>query len=319
MSRMKRFHKQIFARGVNWFLALLTIALALTACTPSEQISPEPEYIFDDLGRLVAINGTPERIISVAPSVTEILFALGLGEKVVGVTDYCNYPPEAQEIESIGGYTTPDEEKILALNPDLVIITHGTPIDVINSLDGLGLTVFCLQTTGLDDLLHDIRTVGEITNNEVEAQALTSELAARIQAVTSQTEGLEERPRVFYIIWNDPIWTVGSETFEDELIEKAGGVNICQNSTGYMTISIEEVVARNPEVIIAPTSHGPGREYIYEWATNTTALNTTDARENNRVYKIDGDLVQRPGPRLVKGLEWFAYFIHPEIFDEPEE
>ena len=183
----------------------------------------------------------------------------------------------------------------------------------------MGLTVFCLQTTGLDDLLHDIRTVGEITNNEVEAQALTSELAARIQAVTSQTEGLEERPRVFHIIWNDPIWTVGSETFEDELIEKAGGVNIGHNSTGYCIISIEEVVARNPEVIIAPTSHGPGGEAIYEWAMNTTALNTTDARKNDRVYEIDGDLVQRPGPRLVKGLEWFAYFIHPEIFDEPEE
>jgi len=318
---MKSSHKSISTRSLHWFLvALLSITLTLTACSPTEQKNVEDiEYIFDDLGRLVAINGTPQRIISLAPSSTEILFALGLGEKVVGVTDYCNYPPEAQEKESIGGYTTPDEEKILALNPDLVLIARGTPIDVINSLDGMGLTVFCLQTTGLDDLLHDIRTVGEITNNEVEAQALTSELAARIQAVTSQTEGLEERPRVFHIIWNDPIWTVGSETFEDELIEKAGGVNIGHNSTGYCIISIEEVVARNPAVIIAPTSHGPGGEAIYEWAMNTTALNTTDARKNDRVYEIDGDLVQRPGPRLVKGLEWFAYFIHPEIFDEPEE
>ncbi len=314
---MKRFCKQIFARGINWFLVLLSIALVLTACSPNGQT--DVEYVFDDLGRLVAINGTPQRIVSLAPSNTEILFALGLGEKVVGVTDLCNYPPEALNKTKVGGYTTPDEETILVLNPDLVLVAYGTPIDVINSLDGLGLTVFCIETISLVDLLHDIRTVGEITDNEVEAQALTSELAVRIQAVTSQTEELEERPRVFHIIWNDPIWTVGSGTFENVLIEKAGGVNICQNSTGYVTISIEEVVARNPEVIIAPTGHGPGGEYIYEWAMNTTALNTTDARKNDRAYKVDGDLVQRPGPRLVKGLEWFAYFIHPEIFDEPEE
>jgi len=317
MTRMKSFCKQILARGTNWFLVLLTIALVLTACTPGEQTPTQ--YVFDDLGRLVAINGTPQRIVSLAPSNTEILFALGPGDKVVGVTDLCNYPPEALNKTKVGGYTTPDEETILALNPDLVLVAYGTPIDVINSLDGLELTVFCIETISLVDLLHDIRTVGEITDNEVEAQALTSELAVRIQAVTSQTEELEERPRVFHIIWNDPIWTVGSGTFENVLIEKAGGVNICQNSTGYVTISIEEVVARNPEVIIAPTSHGPGGEYIYEWAMNTTALNTTDARKNDRVYKVDGDLVQRPGPRLVKGLEWFAYFIHPEIFDEPED
>jgi len=314
---MKRSCKQIFTRGTNWFLALLTIALVLTGCSPTEQTPTE--YVFDDLGRLVAINGTPQRIISLAPSNTEILFALGLGDKVVGVTDLCNYPPEALNKTKVGGYTTPDEETILALNPDLVLVAYGTPIDVINSLDGLELTVFCIETISLVDLLHDIRTVGEITDNEVEAQALTSELAVRIQAVTSQTEELEERPRVFHIIWNDPIWTVGSGTFENVLIEKAGGVNICQNSTGYTTISIEEVVARNPEVIITPTGHGPGGEYIYEWAMNSTALNTTDARKNDRVYKVDQDLVQRPGPRLVKGLEWFAYFIHPEIFEEPED
>jgi len=317
MTLMKRFCKQIFTRGTNWFLAaLLSLAFVLTACSPAEQTPPQ--YFFDDLGRLVAINGTPQRIISLAPSNTEILFALGLGDKVVGVTDWCDYPPEALNKTKVGGYTTPDEETILALNPDLVLVAYGTPIDVINSLDGLGLTVFCIHTISLDDLLNDIRTVGEITDKEVEAQALTSELAVRIQAVTNQTEELEQRPKVFYIVWNDPIWTVGSGTFENVLIEKAGGVNICQNSTGYLTISIEEVLARNPEVIIAPTGHGEAGEYIYEWTMNTTALNTTDARKYDRVYKVDGDLVQRPGPRLVQGLERFAYFIHPEIFEEPE-
>jgi len=137
VTRMKRSCKQIFVRGTNWFLVLLTIALVLTACSPGEQTPVE--YVFDDLGRLVAINGTPQRIISLAPSNTETLFALGLGDKVVGVTDWCDYPPEALDKEKVGGYDTPDIEKIAALTPDLILVAYGTPIDVINTLEGWGL------------------------------------------------------------------------------------------------------------------------------------------------------------------------------------
>ena len=310
---MKSSCKQIFSRGINWFLvALLSIALALTACTAEWPAEPV-EYVFDDLDRLVAINGTPQRIISLAPSNTEILFALGLGEKVVGVTDWCDYPPEALDKEKVGSYDTPDIEKIVALTPDLILVAYGTTMDVINNLIGLGLTVFGIKTTDLDDVLNDIKTIGEITDKEVEAQVLTSEMESRIQAVTDQTEELEERPRVFYIVWHDPLWTAGSETFIHELIEKGGGVNICQNITSYTTISIEEVVARNPEVIITS-------EWSFEWARNETGLlASTNASQSGRIYTCDDDLVQRPAPRLVEGLEWFAYFIHPEIFEEPED
>jgi iron complex transport system substrate-binding protein len=311
---MKKFCKQILARGINWFLvALLSLALILTACSPGEQ-TPVINYVFDDLGRLVAINGTPQRIVSLAPSNTEILFALGLGDKVVGVTDWCNYPPEAQNKTKVGGYATPDIEKIVALNPDLVLVAYGTPMDVINAMVGLGLTVFGIKTTDLDDLLNDIRRVGEITDKELEAQTLTSAMASRIEAVTNVTSELEERPKVFYLISQD-LWTAGSGTFIHELIEKAGGVNICQNITGYTMISIEEVIARDPEIII--TSSWPG---VYEWAMNSTELEVTAARQSGSVYTCDDDLVQRPGPRLVKGLEWFAHYIHPDIFpEEPED
>ena len=311
MTHMKMFDKQIHARWINWLLvALVSLAVVLTGCGPSGQTPVD--YVFDDLGRLVAINGTPQRIISLAPSNTEILFALGLGDKVVGVTDYCDYPPEASQKEKVAGYSTPDIEKIVALNPDLILIAYGTPMDVINSMVGLGLTVFGIKTTDLDDLLNDIRTVGEITDKEIEAQALTSEMAAGIQAVTDQTEELEERPKVFYIVGHEPsLWTAGSGTFIHELIEKGGGVNICQNISGYAEISIEYVLARDPEIVITS-------EWSYDWARNETGpLASTNASETNRIFTCDDDLVQRPGPRLVNGLEWFAYFIHPEIFDEP--
>jgi iron complex transport system substrate-binding protein len=291
-------------------LALLSLAIVLTGCSPSEQTPVN--YVFDDLGRLVAINGTPERIISLAPSNTEILFALGLSDRVVGVTDYCDYPPEALNKTKVGGYATPDIEKIVALNSDLILVAYGTPMDVINTMVGLGLTVFGIKTTDLADLINDIRRIGEITDKEIEAQALTSEMESEIQGVTNQTEELEQRPSVFYIVWHDPLWTAGSETFIHELIEKGGGVNICQNITGYTTISIEEVVARNPEIIITS-------EWSYDWAINATELASTNASQTGRIYTCDDNLVQRPGPRLVEGLEWFAHFIHPEIFGEPED
>ena len=312
MSRIKSFCKQIFARGINWFLvALLSIVLVLTACSHTEQTPVD--YVFDDLGRLVAINGTPQRIVSLAPSNTEILFALGLGDKVSGVTDWCDYPPEALDKEKVGSYNTPNIEKIVALTPDLILAAHGTSIDVINTLEGLRLKVFVIKTIDLDDLFNDIRRVGEITDKEVEAQALTSEMGSRIQAVTDQTEELEQRPRVFYIIWHDPLWTAGSGTFINELIGEGGGVNICQNITDYATISIEKVVARDPEIIITS-------ELSYAWAINATGpLASTNASQADRIFTCDDNLVQRPGPRLVEGLEWFAYFIHPEIFEEPED
>jgi iron complex transport system substrate-binding protein len=317
VTHMKEFRKQIFSRGTNLLLvALLTIALVLTACTAEWEPEESVDYVFDDLDRLVAINGTPQRIVSLAPSNTEILFALGLEEKVVGVTDWCDYPPEALDKEKVGSYDTPDIEKIVFLNPDLILVAYGTTMDVINNLIGRGLTVFGIESTDLDDVLNDIRRVGEITDKEVEAQSLTSEMAVVIQTIIDQTEELEERPRVFYIVWGgegSALWTAGTETFIHELIEKGGGVNICQNITGYSTISIEEVVARNPEVIITS-------EWSFEWARNETGpLASTNASQSGRIYTCDDNLVQRPGPRLVGGLEWFAHFIHPEIFEEPED
>ena len=312
MSHVKRRPRQIVTHPASWFfIALVAIVLVLATSNPSRDTSTQD--LTDDLGRRVAINGTPQRIVSLAPSNTEILFALGLADEVAGVTDYCDCPPEATSKTSVGGYINPDIEKIVTLDPDLVLVSYGTPMDVIDSMVGLGLTVFGIKTTDLDDLLNDIEMIGKITDRETEADALASEMATSIQGVTSQTEGLEQRPRVFYIVGTGPLWTAGSDTFIDELIRKSGGVNICGNITGYSEVSLEYIVASNPEVII--TSSWPG---VCEWAMNSTELQATAAVQSGSVYACDDNLVQRPGPRIVEGLEWFAYFVHPEIFDEPE-
>ena len=313
MAAIKSFDRRTRAWSTKRLLVFLTAALMLTACTvPVEPIPADTREFVDDLDRPVIIKGIPQRIISLAPSNTEILFALGLGDKVMGVTDWCDYPPEALETEKVGGYDTPNIEKIAALNPDLILAAHGLPLGIIDALEDRGLTVFGIKTTDLDDLLDDIRTVGSITGKEAEADALTSEMESRIKAVTDQTAELEQRPRVFYIVWHDPLFTVGSGTFIHELIGKAGGVNIFGDVTGYPIVSIEDVLARNPEVIITSM-------WSFEWASNETLLEDTGARQTDRIYTLDDNLVQRPAPRIVNGLEWFAHFIHPQVFDEPED
>jgi iron complex transport system substrate-binding protein len=324
VTRIKRFWRQILARGTNRFLVILsialTIALVLTVYTLAKPASHEaepasPQYVVDDLGRMVSINGTPQRIISLAPSNTEILFALGLGDKVVGVTDMCNYPPEALNKTKVGGYYGPDIEKIIALQPDLILATDFHRFELIPTLEEQGFTVFAVAPQTLGDVQLSIQKIGQITDKETETFELVNEITSNIKEIEEQTEELEEKPRVFYITWHDPMWTVGRDTWIDDLINIAGGVNIFSPyfESGAM-VEIEWVVFLNPEIII--TSSWPG---VYEWAMNEPALNITDARRNGRVYTCDDDLIQRPAPRLVEGLEWFANFIHPEIFEEPED
>ena len=314
MIYLRRLLGRISSGGSRRFLPALStaivLALILTACQPANQ-TPDTRHFIDDLGRNVTVEGIPERIISLSPSNTEILFALGLGDKVVGVTDWCNYPPEALDKEKVGAYDAPDIETVLSLSPDLILAAHGLPIETINTMEDLELTVFGILSTDLDDLMDDIRTVGNITGKQAEADALTSDMAARIQAVAQETEQLEHRPKTFYVIWHDPLFTVGADTFIHELIEEAGGENIFADLTGYPIVSIEEVLARDPEVIITSV-------WSYDWALNATELAGVNATATGRIYTVDDDLVQRPAPRIVQGLEWFAHFIHPAIFDEPD-
>jgi iron complex transport system substrate-binding protein len=307
------FGNQILGRGTNWFLvALLSAVLVLAACTTP--VETPTEYVVDDLGRLVAINVTPQRIISLAPSNTEILFALGLGDEVVAVTMYCDYPPEALDKEKVGDYYGPDIEKIVALlQPDLVLATDFHRFDLIPALEQQGFAVFAVAPQTLDDVLESIERIGEIAGKEAEASQLVYEMTSKIEAAEEQTRDLEQKPGVFYMTWHDPMWTIGRDTWIDDLINIAGGVNIfSENFEGGAMVQIEWVVLHNPEVVIAS-------EWSYDWAMNATELASISASQTGRIHTFDDDLAQRPGPRLLQGLDWFAYLIHPDIFEEPED
>jgi len=314
-----RHHRQIVAKVAKCLLVLLSIAVIfLVTCSPANPIPPGA--VTDDLGRPVNIEKIPQRIISLSPSNTEILFALGLGDKVVGLTDFCNYPPQALGKEKVGGFSTPDIEKIIALQPDLILASSIHAQEVIPALEERKLTIFTLAPENLDEILESIQTVGKITGRQQEASRLVTQMENRIEVTTDKTQNLENRPRVFCVIWHDPLYSVGSQTIEQELIEKAGGMNIFQDAfTEYKTVDLEGVIVLNPEVIIAFSGHGEAQSKPFEWVKGEPRLMVTQAYKNNRIYQVDGDLIARTGPRIVDALEYLAYYIHPEIFPNPAE
>ncbi len=307
---------KLFILGIL-FLVLILLLINLAACTPSpeEPASPLIE-VTDQLGRTVKLDKIPQRIISLAPGNTEILYTLGLADKLVAVTNYCDYPLEAKEKPSIGGFSTPNLEEIVNHSPDLVLATSIHESEIIPSLENRGITVFALDAKTLDEVLAAITLVGKITAQEKEATQIITEMQTRIKAVTDKTEKLlqEQQPRVFYVVWHDPLMTAGLETTHDELISKAGGLNIASALSGYANIDLEVIIEANPEVMIASTTSGSSEDQIFQFLKNEPRLKDTDASKNDRIYLTDGNLVSRDGPRLVDGLELFAKIIHPELF-----
>jgi iron complex transport system substrate-binding protein len=284
------------------------------AQTPTSSPTPTPITITDDYGRTVTINEYPQRIISLSPAHTEILFALGLGDRIVGVSDYSDYPPEALTKPNVGSYDTPNIEVIIAQEPDLVLATEEHEAET-QQLEDRGITVFATNPQTVSEVLETIVTIGKITGKDEEANALVDDMQQRMDAITAKTSQLtaEQRPRVFFPIWHDPIWTVGSGTFHDELIQMAGGVNIAGELSGYVDMSLESVIDANPQVIIAGVGMGEGADLTFQFMETDDRLAGTDARINGNVYSADMDIVSRPGPRLVEALETFFRLIHPEL------
>jgi iron complex transport system substrate-binding protein len=298
-------------------IVLLIAVLLISSLIPAGCVQPAaPGNITDDLGRSILIESIPDRIVSLAPSNTEILFALGLGDKVAGVTDYCNYPDEAKEKPSIGGFSTVNIEAVVALEPDLILATERHSKTVIPALENLGYTVVALSPETLDEVIESIDFVGEITGTQKEASQLTGNLQKRIDTVKNKTAAIEqdEKPRVLYLTWHDPLMTAGTGTLANNVLTTAGGINIAGDISGDTAISLETVIDRNPQTIVASVGMGSGEDLPWQYVQTEERLKITDALKNEQVYKINGDLIHRAGPRCVDALEIMAQFFHPELF-----
>lgn len=322
--------KKLFVAALLMVLALMLLP---SGCTPgpanppvSQGASPAPPLnippqdsfpvvVTDMLGRQIRLERAPEKLVSLAPSNTEILFAIGMGDKVVGVTQYCDYPEEAKNKSKIGGYSTADIEKVVSLSPDLILTTRIHEKEVVPALERVGLKTFGLNPRTVDAVLDSVTLVGTVTGQVSAGDRLVKELKTRISAVTSKTDGIppEKRPKVLYVNWSDPIKTAGRDTFADDLIRKAGGVNVAADLSGYSTVSLESIVARNPQVIII-SGMGTERKNTYNAIMSDARLSGIEARLKGRVYEIESATIERPGPRLVLALEQVAKFLHPEMF-----
>jgi iron complex transport system substrate-binding protein len=293
------------------FIVLLGLLFGLViGCQPEFQ----PGTYIDDMGRQVEINEAPERIVSHVPSITEILFALDVNEKVVGVSDYCDFPEEAKLKPSVGNYFNPSIENIVSLEPDLVL-TDGH-IESIKRLDDLGIVYMVIEPKDIDGIFRDIELLGKVIGVEERAGELVEEMRADISLVLDRVEN-SPTVRVFYVIdatdLSNP-WTAGPGSFVDSFICMAGGENIAAEAPApWVQFSIEEVINLDPEIIILTTRHGT----LFtspEQLKKHPAWRETTAVKQDRIHVIDADLVDRAGPRIVRGLEEIAKIIHPELF-----
>ena len=272
--------------------------------------------VTDDVGRKVEVPSNPKRIVSLAPSVTEILFALGLGDKIVGVTQFSDYPSGTALKEKIGTYIRPNIEKIVSLNPDLIIATaDGNPREAVEQLEKLGLSIFTIFPEEINDIYHNMKDIGLITGKKEEGVALAESLEKRINEIADAVKGLK-KPKVFFQIGTRPLYTAGKGTFIDRLITLAGGVNIVDAGTiRYPAYSIERIIADGPDVMlwgIMNKSEKDARNFWERWQT-------IPAVGNDRIYLVDPDTTNRPSPRLADGLELIARLLHPEAFQEGNE
>lgn len=266
--------------------------------------------VTDALGRLLTIDQPAQRIVSLVPAVTETLFALGVEEHIVATTDFCDYPPAAQSLPKLGSYSDPSLENILLHRPDLVIASaDATPQALVRRLELLNIKVFVVSSKGLSTTMTAIESIGVLCGATVEANQLVAEMQQRINSI-DQRASTAKKPTVLVCIMLDPLTVAGPDTFIDNLIQHAGGINIVPaGPSRYPSWGSEALLSLNPDVIIV-SSH-PGQslaEHMFERWPQLKAV------QHQQIYLIDGNLLHRPGPRILLGLEAMSKALHPELF-----
>ena len=279
--------------------------------------------ITDDFGYTVTISARPERIVSLAPANTEILFAVGAGDRVVAVTEYCTFPEEATKLPIIGGYSTVNVERVITAKPDLIIAYYGNGEETISHLKNLGYTVLTLNADSISGTIKDIRIVGAAVGCEAEAEALIADMESRMAAVSEKLAGIpeSEKPTMVHSMWTDPLWVSGSSTFQDEMIAFAGGINAVAETEGWGIVTLEKFLLIDPDIIFVDTGMGMGegaQDVLKNYFLTEPRLSTLTAVQTGQVYAVNADIIDRGGPRIVEGIEAIASIAHPEIFGEYE-
>lgn len=269
----------------------------------------------DQLGRKIQLSDNPQRLVALAPSITEIIFALEQQHRLKGVTMYSDFPDAAKEFPKVGSYVHLDLEKIVALRPDLVIATKdGNPKEVVDRLEALKIPVYVVDPRDLDTVMETLHEIGELLGANDKAERLIVDIKSRVQKVTSRVAESTYRPRVFFQIDISPIISIGTETFIHEIIVLAGGKNLAEGDVPYPHYSQEQVLGLSPEIFIITSM---AREAAFEQIkAQWSRWPNVPAVKNGRIHLVDSNLFDRPTPRLVDALELLVRLIHPELFEE---
>lgn len=311
--------------NMKW-VAPLAAAFLLTACGIDEKTAGQPKdeanqgfntteayTVIDDRGVEVAFDAVPETIVSLQPSNTEILFELGVGDKIVGGTDYDTYPEAAQKIERVSTSTVINAERILELNPDIVVAYTIGEEAQITQLEDAGLKVFVIKSAAnFEDVYSDIIQLSEVMGVKPTGDQIVKDIQTQIKEVQDKTAKLETKKKVYYEISPSPdIWTTGSETFQQEIMDAAGLENIFADQKGWMSVSEEEVIIRNPEAILTTNNYidNPTGEIM-----GRVSWDKINAVTNEQVYLVDGDIMSRPAPRIGQAVQIMAETVYPELF-----
>jgi ABC-type Fe3+-hydroxamate transport system substrate-binding protein len=291
-------------KGLIRLFGLLIVGFGILGCQIEPPHGPlesevRENLVRDDLGREVVLRRPIERVVSLAPSLSESIYAVGAGDKLVGVTTYCNYPEAAKAVEKVGDTQTPNIERIVALKPDVVFVSTASQLEAfMRTLDQQGIAVYVMDAKSIGEVFDDLRTLGGLLGMEDSANALVAGLEARVKAVSSR-----EPRRVFIQISNEPLFTIGKDSFLTEVVAKAGGESVTKDvPSGYPKLSKETASAMDPDVIILSDSEDNREPNV--------VFKNSNAVKNGRVYRINADIISRPGPRLVDALEQIAGFLN---------
>jgi iron complex transport system substrate-binding protein len=271
-----------------------------------------PRTFVDDLDRKLYLAKPPKRIVSLAPSITEILFAIGLDEEIVGVTDFCNYPPAALAKSKVA-YSQPNLEALIALEPQLVLAPPSfLRADLLAKLEQLKIPTFVLESKTVEGIFGHIQLLGRMVGRAQEANAYTAAMRKQVASLTERVEG-RPRPTLLYVLNSEPLITVGPGSFIHHLIELAGGRNAAERANApYPRLTMEEVLTQNPDILLFPIGEYEGIPQAEQ--DRWKRWDTLRAVQNGKLFQVQSDLLNRPGPRVIEGLRHLVTLLHPDVF-----
>lgn len=295
---------KLFVFFVIFLIGLLTLGACRTGNSPAAPSEVKMRDIADDLGRKLKIPEKVERVVSLAPNLTENIFAVGAGDRLVGVTTFCNYPEAAQSIQKVGDTINPNIETIIALKPQIVFVSTASQIETfMKTLEAQGITVFVTNAKDLNGVLANLRQLGDIFGTLERTTVLLNELQERILGIEERSLD-QPKIRTFVQISKEPLFTIGKESFLTELVERGGGTSVTKTvATAYPKISKETALALSPDAIVL--SESPDNLEPNDVFKNSPAV------KNKKVFKINADILSRPSPRIVDALEQLADALHP--------